>query len=69
MTRRLCESVIERPLRAASDVGEDAVENLAMRFVFVEAEIEKVPEESSALGRAERVRAFDGRGVRVVAPG
>src|SRR5206468_9347819 len=59
VARRLAEPVVERAASRASHLIEDAVEYAAPCFVLVEALIQKVPQETAALGHAPADREPD----------
>ena len=61
VARRLREPMVEAAAAGAGDVRDDAVEDLAIALVSVEAVIQVGAEESAALRDAERERARDRR--------
>src|SRR5262245_40531236 len=59
--RGLGEAVVEETEAPAGDVRNQAVKDLAARLVGIEAQVEKVSQESSALRNTKAVRALDRR--------
>src|SRR5258708_29969653 len=56
---RLGKAVVEEAEAAAGDVGHEAVEDLAILFVRVEAFVDEMPQEAPALRDAETDSAID----------
>jgi hypothetical protein len=59
--RRLGEAVVEETEPPSGDVRHHGVEDDALRFVRVKAEIQEIAQEASALGDAETVGARERR--------